>query len=31
MEDHDLWDVFCGRRQAGDARLEAMIELLRRV
>jgi antitoxin CptB len=29
MEDHDLWDVFCGRRELGDARLEAMIVLLR--
>ena len=31
LEDHDLWDVFCGRREAGDARLETMIELLRQV
>jgi antitoxin CptB len=29
MEDHDLWDAFCGRRDVGDVRLETMLAVLR--
>lgn len=29
MEDHDLWELLSGRQDAGDARLQAMVVLLR--
>ncbi len=29
MEDHDLWELLSGRQDAGDAKLQAMVELLR--
>ena len=29
MEDHDLWDLVCGRRHIDDARLNGLIERLR--
>ena len=31
LEDHDLWETVCGRRKAGDPRLNDLIALLREV
>ena len=31
LEENDLWDTVCGRREIGDPRLQGMIELLRQV
>ncbi|MBI3524951.1 MAG: succinate dehydrogenase assembly factor 2 [Betaproteobacteria bacterium] len=28
LEDHDLWDVLCGRREIDDPRWQGLIELL---
>ncbi len=28
QEDHDLWDMLCGRREIGDPRWRGLIELL---
>ena len=30
-EENDLWEIICGRRDIGEARLQGMIELLREV
>ena len=29
MEDHDLWDLVCGRRETDDPQLKDMLERLR--
>jgi len=29
MEDHDLWELVCGRRETDDPQLQGMIERLR--
>ena len=31
LEEADLWEIICGRREIGEPRLQDMIELLREV
>lgn len=31
LEDHDLWDMMCGRQEIADSRWESMIETLMKV
>jgi len=31
LEENDLWEIICGRRDIGEPRLQGMIELLREI
>ncbi|OIR02554.1 hypothetical protein GALL_152670 [mine drainage metagenome] len=31
LEESDLWEIICGRREIGEPRLQGMVEMLREV